>query len=189
MKRLFFSFIALAILLSACNNDAKDSVQKADSTNEAKEDKSPSAITTDEATTDFLVKAADGGLAEVKGGAMGEAQGTNPAVKRFAAMMVKDHTGANAQVKSLAAARNVTLPTAPSEDHQQKAKSVGGKQGKDFDKAFMDMMVDDHKKTIDLFESAEKDTKDNEVKTFITNTLPKLKMHLDSAQAIRKLVN
>ena len=102
--------------------------------------------------------------------------------------MVNDHTGANAQVKSLSAARGIVLPPAPSPEHQQKADQVGQKTGKAFDAAYMDMMVDDHKKTISLFEKASKETKDNEVKTFIEQTLPKLRAHLDSAQAVRKAV-
>ena len=36
------------------------------------------------------------------------------------------------------------------------------------------------------FEDASDDVKDSEVKTFIDNTLPKLRMHLDSAKAVQK---
>ena len=188
MKKLFVCFASLAVIMTACNNEAKDSVAKADSTNDVKEDKSPAAIKTDESTTDFLVRAADGGMAEVKCGQIAQEKGMDRKVTRFAAMMVKDHTNANAEVKALAASRNVTLPATPSDENQKNSASLNEKKGKDFDKAYMDMMVADHKKAIDLFEAAEKDTKDAEVKTFITNTIPKLKMHLDSAQAIRKAI-
>ena len=186
MKKMVLLFCVCSCIYASCNNEAKDSVEKADSANEAKEDATPAATQPDEATSNFLVKAADGGMAEVSAGQLGEKKGTNAGVKRFAAMMVHDHTGANAEVKALAAARNVTLPAATSDDNQQKAAKLGEKTGKDFDKSYMEMMVDDHKKTIDLFEDAEKNSKDTKVKTFITNTLPKLKMHLDSAQAIQK---
>jgi putative membrane protein len=100
-------------------------------------------------------------------------------------MMVQDHSAANEQVKSLASARNVTLPATPSEEKTNKLNSLSQKTGKAFDKEFMDMMVDDHQDAIRLFEK-HNDSKDAEVGTFITNTLPKLKMHLDSAQAVRK---
>jgi putative membrane protein len=180
----FLGFFAFA----ACNDnagDAKDSPEKADSANEAKAaDSTPQTIATDEATTDFLVKAADGGLAEVEAGKMGQEKSGNDAVKEFAGMMVNDHTGANAEVKKLAAERNVTLPTAPGDNHKKDAEDVAKKTGKDFDKAYMKMMVSDHKKTIDLFEKAQKDSKDEQVKAFISSTLPKLKMHLEAAQKI-----
>lgn len=142
----------------------------------------------DQATTDFLMKAAAGGMSEVEAGKMAAEKATNADVKQFANMMVQDHTGANGQVKKLAAARNIALPGSLPEDKMEKANEMNEKSGRAFNKAYMDMMVEDHKKTIDLFEKAQSDSKDEEVKTFITNTLPKLKMHLDSAQAIQKRV-
>jgi len=187
MKKILFAFL-IFLGFSACNEEGKDSVEKADSANEAKSDETPAAARVDEASSEFLVKAADGGLAEVEAGKLGEQKATNQRVKAFATMMVSDHTGANAEVKTLAASRNITLPTAPSEENQKKAAKVNEKTGKEFDKAFMDMMVDDHKKTIDLFEKAENNCKDEEVKTFIRNTLPKLRMHLNSADSIYAIV-
>jgi putative membrane protein len=188
MKQIIMLVWTANFFLLSCNNEAKDSVEKADSSNEAKMEADPKALETDAATSEFLVKAADGGMAEVDAGKMGESKAIHAAVKRFAAMMVHDHTGANEKVKALSAARNVTLPSTPSEEHKQKAASTGEKAGKDFDRAYMDMMVDDHQKTIGLFEKASGDSKDEEVKTFINSTLPTLKMHLDSAKAIQKMV-
>ena len=52
----------------------------------------------------------------------------------------------------------------------------------------MTAMVKDHQEAIDLFEKASGNVKDSEVKTFIDNTLPKLRMHLDSAKAVQKAI-
>lgn len=188
MKKRTWGLLALPFLIMACNNDATDSVEKADSMNEAKLDSPASrpGISTDEQTTNFLVKAADGGMAEVKLSELAQQKGTNAGVKVFAGMMVNDHTGANGQVKSLAAARNVTLPAMPGDDNMKKEQDLSKKTGSDFDKSYMNTMVDDHQKTIDLFEDYSDDVKDTEVKTFIDNTLPKLRMHLDSAKAVNK---
>ena len=192
MKKLFcLSFVVC--FLSACNNDgankASDSSTNADSVTKTEDNSTTSSSKPDDATVDFLKKAADGNMAEVDAGKMGEEKATSADVKRFASMMVNDHTGANGEVKRLAGERNIDLPATASEDKKQKAAKVAGKKGKDFDKAYMDMMVDDHKSTITLFEKAQSDSKDEQVKTFISNTLPKLKMHLDSAQAINARVN
>lgn len=184
MKKTFPIVVALSIFAFSCNNEASDSVEKADSANEAKADNNqiPGA---DQASADFLVKAADGGMAEVECGQLAQSKATNAKVKSFASMMVNDHTGANAQVKSLAGARNITLPTSVSDEHKKAKDELSKKSGADFDKAYMDQMVDDHQKTINLFEKASGDVNDAEVKTFADNTLPKLRMHLDSAKAIR----
>lgn len=183
--------IALPFLLLACNNEGKDSVEKADSANEAKMDSNSTTsqtLQTDEASSSFLVKAADGGMTEVRLGELGQQKASNTGVKRFASMMVHDHTGANDQVKTLAAQRNVTLPDAPASDNQKKVDDMAKKTGKDFDKSFMDAMVNDHEKTIDLFKDASGKANDADVKAFADNTLPKLQMHLDSAKAIRKML-
>jgi putative membrane protein len=190
MKKRSIAF-ALPFLLLACNNEGKDSVEKADSANEAKMDSNSTTsqtLQTDEASSSFLVKAADGGLTEVRMGELGQQKATNTSVKNFATMMINDHTGANDQVKSLAAQRNVTLPDAPASDNQKNVEDLAKKTGKDFDKAFMDAMVMDHEKTIDLFKSASSKSNDADVKAFADNTLPKLQMHLDSAKAIRKML-
>jgi putative membrane protein len=60
------------------------------------------------------------------------------------------------------------------------------KSGADFDKAYMRTAIKDHDDAIELFEKASANVKDVEVKTFIDNTLPKLRNNLDSAKVIQK---
>lgn len=191
------SLIILALplcFLFACNNEGgqKDtepsdtSYDKDKANGHANPDaQTPANSTTGSITTaDFLTQAADGGMAEVDHGKMAQKKASDASVKRFATMMVNDHTAANAKVKSLAATHNVTLPAAPSAHHKQMATDMEQKKGNDFDKAYMDMMVQDHQTTIALFEKGLNGT-DGDVKQFINETLPKLRMHLDSAQAVR----
>lgn len=187
MKKLTGALF-LAIIAVACNNQTKDSVESADSANRANID-SPATqqtIVADEATSSFLVRAADGGMTEVQLGEMGQQKATNQRVKDFAAMMVQDHTAANTEVKTLAGQRNVVLPSAVSEENKKDIDNLTSKTGKDFDKAFMRQMVDDHQATISLFEKAANDVGDTDVKNMINNTLPKLRAHLDSAKAVQK---
>jgi putative membrane protein len=187
MKKIIPLLFASALLVTACNNESKDSVEKADSANEEKLDNSTnSQMMIDEESSSFLVKAADGGMAEVELGQLGQQKATNAQVKEFGAMMVHDHSMANDEVKALAAKRSVTLPSMPGDDKKKDKDDLAKKSGADFDKAFMSQMVDDHQETIDLFENSSGKVNDSEVKTFINNTIPKLKMHLDSAKAIQK---
>ena len=191
MKTTLFVLFAMSLLTWACDNEAKDPVEKADSINDAKIEKVDSQSTqptvqADENTASFLVKAANGGMTEVQLGEIAQQKATNQKVKDFGSMMVHDHSAANEKVKALAAQRNVTLPAAVSEESQKDIKDCSAKTGKDFDKAYMTAMVKKHEATIDMFEKAANDSKDSDVKTFINNTLPKVREHLDSAKAIRK---
>ena len=101
-------------------------------------------------------------------------------------MMIEDHEKANAKIKDLAAARHVEVPVRVSDDKADMIKKLNTKDGKDFDKAYIDMMVDDHKEDIKEFEDAGNKINDTEVKQFINSTLPVLRKHLDSCTAIQQ---
>lgn len=200
MKKISIVFLALPLAF-ACNNSGSDSVQKADSSNESKMDTSSTSstkpdttinnkmsgtIAVDQSTSDFMVKVADVGMTEVKLGQLAQDKSTNQRVKDFGAMMVKDHTTAGDELKGLAGQKNVTLPASIGDDHQKKYDDINKKSGKDFDKAYINAMVDGHQSTVSDFEKASKNTKDADVKAWVDKILPTLKMHLDSAKAIQK---
>ncbi|MCW3073977.1 MAG: hypothetical protein JWP69_1046 [Flaviaesturariibacter sp.] len=100
-------------------------------------------------------------------------------------MMVRDHTAANAEVVMLAGRMGVTLPTAPMAKH---AKHIGHLQqlsGTAFDRAYITMMIEAHKDDLDEFEDASKKAVDTAIRGFAARTFPILRMHRDSAIAIR----
>ena len=178
-------------LAAACNNNSADSVEKADSANTAKRDSNnttngKAAIAADKETSGFLVKATDGGIMEVDLGNIARVKGQNARVKAFGEMMITDHSAANNQIKQLAAARNVEIPSRVSNEKADMIGKINKKELKDFDKAYIDMMVDDHKEDIKEFEEAAGKVTDTEVKQFINNTLPVLRRHLDSCTLIQQ---
>jgi len=201
MKKISIVLLALPFAF-ACNNSSNDNVQKADSTNNAKSDTSATSnnaatdtsssnkmngiLAVDKSTSEFMVKVADVGMTEVKLGQMAQDKAANPRVKDFGSMMVKDHTAAGDELKNLARQKNVTLPEAVGADHQKKIDDLNKKSGKDFDKAYIDAMVDGHQSTVNDFEKISKNEKDPDVKAWVDKTLPTLRMHLDSARAIKK---
>jgi putative membrane protein len=199
MKKRAIVFLALPFVF-ACNNSSNDSVQKADSANESKSDTSTSMNTTDttnkmstvttmsvdQPTSEFMTKVSDVGMTEVKLGQMAQDKAISQRVKDFGAMMVKDHTAAGDELKSMARQKNVTLPETMSNDHQKKTDDLNKKTGKDFDKAYIKAMVDGHQSTVSDFEKASKNTKDADVKAWVDKTLSTLRMHLDSAKTIQK---
>lgn len=134
----------------------------------------------------FMEKAAESGLAEVMLGKLGQNQGSSQTVKDYGMMMEKDHTKANQELISLAQQQNITLPTALPASMQSDYDALEKKSGNDFDKAFMDQMVADHQKVIELFEMEAKNGKNEQVRTWAQRTLPTLKQHLEHAKEIRK---
>ena len=191
--------VALALLAGmACERTEKkqDTVEVAEEANEAKMDTTAQRDTTatgsksdKEDQAEFMVKAASGGMMEVTLGNMAEKQAASPEVKAFGKMMVTDHTKANDEMKKLAAAKNITLPTAPGEEHQEHIDKMSKLKGADFDKHYMSMMVDDHQEDIEHFkEAAKADGYDADVKAFASKTLPVLEKHLDQAKKTNDMV-
>lgn len=177
---LCFMMFLMAASFQACNNGDsanKDSVENAKEQNEANK-----AVPEDDSK--FMVKAASGGMMEVELGQAAQQKAQSQRVKDFGAMMVRDHTQANNELKALAANKNVSLPAALGDDHQKHVNELNEKTGADFDKAYMSMMVDDHKKDISEFEDAANKGNDADIKAFAAKTLPVLRTHLDSAQAV-----
>jgi putative membrane protein len=197
MKKRSLLLLALPVALLACNNGSSDSVEKADSANEAKSDTSTTdtsnankmtTLAVDQSTADFMVKVADVGMTEVRLGELAQKNAASQRVKNFGSMMIKDHNSAGDELKRLAKGKNVTLPATPGDDHQKKIDDLGKKTGKDFDKSYINAMVDGHQSAVNDFEK-NKDNKDADVKAWVDKTLPTLRMHLDSAKAIKKALN
>jgi len=134
---------------------------------------------------DFMTQAAAGGLYEVQAGTLAKEQGQSPTVKAFGDMLIKDHSAANEELKTLARAKGVTLPAAVPADKKKRLDKIA--KAKDFDKEFVNEVgLDDHKKDIQLFEKASKSADDAEVKAFATKTLPTLKAHREHAEGLQK---
>ncbi len=167
--------------------ETTDTTEFADSSNEASAENAgtdSSAVAEDDA--EFAVEAANGGMAEVALSKIAEEKATDPKVKEFAAQMITDHSKANDELKTLAASKNITLPSAPNEEKQKAAADLGGKSGSDFDEAYISQMKKDHEKTVKLFEDAQKEVKDAELKAFIDKTLPVIKAHAEHAKSLDK---
>lgn len=132
----------------------------------------------------WAVEAANGGMTEVELGKAAQEKASSERLKNFGAMMVADHGKAGDKLKQIAAAKNITLPASLSDKSQKDLENLNKKSGKDFDKAYINMMIDDHKKDVDEFKKGSADLKDSDLKNFAAETLPVIQMHLDSIQAI-----
>lgn len=122
---------------------------------------------------------------EVELGKLASTNASSPAVKAFGQQMVSDHTKANDELKTLAASKNITLPATPGNKHQDHINDLKEKKGADFDKAYIDLMVDDHKEDVDAFQKEANDGKDAEIKAFAAGKVPTLQHHLDMAKSTK----
>ncbi|WP_316825053.1 DUF4142 domain-containing protein [Pedobacter miscanthi] len=182
MKKLIYVMAISALAFQACNGGNKDAKESADSLNMAKDTTTNVAATggiaVDDADAKFTTQAAVGGMAEVELGKMALEKSSNAQVKEFATMMVKDHGMANAELMVIAKQKNITLPSTVDDEHKKKMDDLSKKTGADFDKAYVNAMVDGHKSTLKLMEDESRDGKDADLKAFATKTAPTVQSHL-----------
>jgi putative membrane protein len=170
---------AAAILpIAACSQtqQAATTVQSA-----AQAQVNPTLSTTD---TTFLNEAARGGTEEVNAGQLAQTTATSPAVRRFAARMVADHTAADQQLMTLAQSKSITPTTDPDSAHATMLSQLQGMHGRAFDRAYMTGQVDDHQNAVTLFENEAQNGTDPDLKAFAQKTLPTLQQHLAMARQL-----
>jgi putative membrane protein len=176
---LFYTLLFLSLVFFSCNNTP----QKEDTVDSAKAvNKEVKPVEAD--ASNFAVDAANGGMMEVELGKVAQEKASNPRVKAFGEMMVKDHTEAGNNLKAIATTLNIALPDSVSNDTKKEIDKMKMKKGRDFDKAYVGMMLEDHKKDIAEFRKCADNCSDSTIKSFASNTLPVLMKHLDSIQAI-----
>jgi putative membrane protein len=191
-------FFCASFVFASCNNRDENGSTDTSNTNSAHSvtdstrgdnpmDTSGSKMSTmpaDKESTEFAMKAGSGGMLEVQLGQLAQQNAKSQRVKDFGAMMVTDHSKANEELKSIAASHNITVPSALMPEHQKHVDMMSKMKGADFDKHYMDMMVDDHKEDISDFTKEASGNKTDAFKDFAAKTLPVLEKHLDSAKAI-----
>lgn len=173
------SVISLSTMLAIQQNDQSKSktsnstTQQRDTMNQQKSTKTKdmnqgqtSSAALSSGDRDFIMKAADGGMAEVALGRLAVSKASNSDVKAFGQRMVDDHSKANDQLMQLAQTKGVTLPdwqamagtsmnqsdtatnnpndsTSTSQNNQTKSNTHSTMSGKDH------QMMMEHQKTMD----------------------------------------
>jgi putative membrane protein len=136
--------------------------------------------------TSFYRTLAEGGMSEVDLGQLAEQKSTDPKVKDFAAMMVKDHSAASQKLESLAAAKDVALPKTLDASHTGMKSRLESLSGPSFDKAYIEAQLKAHGHTVSLLEKEISSGQDPQAKAFAQSGLPTIQHHL---QAVRTLAS
>jgi putative membrane protein len=181
----FISTVFLSLLLLSCsqtkqNDDSKD---VAEEQNDERFD--DTAIEDD---TQFAVEAADGAMMEIQLGNLALKNAMSSEVKNFAQTMISDHGKANDELVTLAASKGISLPTELSDENQKKVNELSSKTGAEFDKAYCDFMIKDHKDDIDKFKKQAEKGNDADIKAWAAEKIPALEQHLALAESMNKTV-
>jgi putative membrane protein len=174
--------LGVSMLATAQDSSAQGATSTGGSAQSSQSDSKAGAVA--QADKSFVMKAAQGGMAEVELGNLAKEKAQSDQVKQFAQRMVDDHGKANKELKSIAQQKGITLPTSLPAEEQKTKDKLSSLSGEQFDHAYMQHMLMDHKKDVAEFKKASTTCKDNDIKEFAGKTLPTLQDHLKEAQQI-----
>lgn len=136
----------------------------------------------------FIQSAALAGMMEIELGKVATEKAVNTKIKKFGEQMVKDHTNIAANLKTLAEEKKVTLPASLPASDQKHIDEMKNMSGAAFEKHYMEMVVRDHLKALDLFKSASV-SGDVKIRNFASGTLRVLERHFKRAGEINSGTN
>jgi len=133
------------------------------------------------------------GTAEIELGKLASERAANAQVKEFGAMMVKDHTMAGNELKQ-AIAGKIAVQEQMDEKHRELAQKLRGLQGAEFDREYMNAMVDGHQEVRDMVkrradEKPNNEPVENAVNAWAAKALPTVEHHLQMAEQLRDRLN
>jgi putative membrane protein len=136
----------------------------------------------------FACEAARGGMFEVRAGELTRTQASSPAVKQFGEQMVADHSKANDQLKAILIRKGATVPAELDHKEQSLLQGLSKLSGTDFDRAYAENMVKDHKGDLKEFKKEADHADDPDLKTFAGTTATVIAQHLDHATQLNTTV-
>lgn len=132
---------------------------------------------------DFIQKAIKGDNSEVMLGGIAAQRGASPAMKRFGATLVSDHSKGREQATKVALAMHVTPPRGPMAEADVERAKLMLLSGAAFDREFANYMVHDHQNDIADFRG-EAAQGHGQAAALARTTLPVLRKHLAMAEAL-----
>lgn len=162
--------------------EAAGAMGTANTTGDAGNEPSISTTSPEEAAP-FIQQAALSGLSEVAFSELALKNAQSSTVKDFATMMVRDHGGANAELKALAQSKNIKITGIG----EIKLEQLSTSSAKKFDQNYVKLMIKNHVSAVSLFENGSK-LSDPKVKAYAIKYLPALRMHLQQAKELGKTV-
>lgn len=133
----------------------------------------------------FMVEAAQGGMAEVKLGQLASERAVSDTVKQYAQRMVQEHTKVNNELMAVAAQKGVTLPKDVNAKQKALRARLGQIPGRRFDQVYMqEAGVKSHAEQAALFQRQAQQGQDPDVKAFAARILPAVQDHLQMARSM-----
>ena len=131
---------------------------------------------------------------EIDLGKLAEKRGSTAAVKDYGKMLVNDHGANDKDLKALAKKHDQKIPKetlsdadkTEMKDMDSAVKRLKAMKGADFDREFLNMMIQGHEKELVRADTAVAMIQDSDLETFVKDMKPVLQRHVDQARDLQK---
>jgi predicted outer membrane protein len=130
------------------------------------------------ASAEFLATAHQSGLAEIAVARLAAERATNPEVRRFAQMLVADHTMSNASISQLLQSQNARPNTTATQEQSAAQQRLAALTGAEFDRAYLALNLEAHQRSVLLFMKQVQGGTNAQALSYARNMLPLLQTHL-----------
>lgn len=188
MRILPIVLASAALALTACNeahrgNDSNVNEPRNEAAAESNTDKFQEQTEKDAEFTYEVVLSYYG---DIKLAELANQRSRTAQVKEIAQAMVTDHTAALNDLKRIAQAKAISIPVEEDDDLERKIENLAANSAEKFDREWLEEMIDRHEDDINKFEKRLEASGDDELKAYIDETLPMLKEHKESLEALKE---
>jgi putative membrane protein len=148
---------------------------------------SPSTANADpkvKADSKFIREVTADNMLEVTLAQLAERKAENSEVRQFAQRMVADHNKLQNDWVSMATSNGLNFKTGFGKNHRKKLDQLQKLSGKEFDRTYMTLMIQDHKDYVDYFRKEGRAANSAQVRNLVSAGLPTLEQHWSMAKQV-----
>lgn len=128
---------------------------------------------------------AQANLGEIDTGKLALEKSEDEKIRKFAQLMIDDHTKALEELRALAQSKGITLPEETDLQHKTLHTALGLLSGSTFDAQYIARIgIGDHERAEQLLDKTIRETSDQELKVYAERNIKVVQRHLSVARAI-----
>jgi putative membrane protein len=174
MRSIVFLTVALSMAaIVGCDRNKVDGTSRADSAVGTTGQSDRNKVTRGDKS--FVHDMAIANMAEVELAKLMPERSTDAEINKFAQLMIDDHTKSLDSLKAIAAQHNIPVPTELDARQMRLRDKLAKWHGNEFERNYMDAMVDEHEQMVDALDDRVDETRLAEYKAEIADRLARTK--------------
>ena len=133
----------------------------------------------------FLNEAFQSNNEEIQMTLLAEKKSSDNDLKKVAVNLKSDHQQLNNELNELAKRKSIAINPPDTLKMNYDMSSLMKLKGNDFNKTWIEMMLKNHQQTLTKLQQAESSASDNDLRSWIKNTIPKVENHIAQLTALK----